>query len=92
LVVLDSPLVTFRDKDAGTSGIDTLSGEAQLQVKDEFYRDLASRVAEQQLIIFENEEPDISIQKDIVFHHFTGDPALPRCGFFPVPSASEELA
>jgi hypothetical protein len=49
-------------------------------------------VAEQQLIIFENEEPDVSIQKDIVFHHFTGDPALPRCGFFPVPSASEELA
>ena len=92
LVVLDSPLVTFRDKDGGTSEIDDLSVDAQSQVKNEFYRDLATRAAGQQVIIFENEEPDANIQKDIVFHHFTGDPALPRCGFFPVPSVPEKMA
>lgn len=83
LVVLDSPLVTFRDKDDGTSGIDGLLIDAQLQVKGAFYRDLATHVAGQQVIIFENEEPEMSIREKIVFHHFTGDPALPRSGFFP---------
>lgn len=83
LVVLDSPLVTFRDKDDGISGVDGLLIDAQLQVKDAFYRDLSTRVAEQQVIIFENEEPEMSIREEIVFHHFTGDRALHRSGFFP---------
>ena len=91
LVVLDSPLVTFRDKDDGTSGADGFLIAAQLQVKDAFYRDLATRVAEQQVIIFENEEPEMSIREGIFFHHFTGDVALPRSGFFPcTPSESQE--
>jgi hypothetical protein len=85
LVVLDSPLVTFRDKDGDTFGADGLSADVRLQVKHAFYRDLAARVVDQQLIVFENEEPETRIRERIVFHHFTGDPALPRCGFFPSP-------
>jgi hypothetical protein len=80
LVVLDSPLITYRDRDEGDN---ELSQEVRLRLKDEFYRDLATRARDQQLVIFENEEPSPDTQSDIVFHHFTGDPALERCGFFP---------
>lgn len=82
LVVLDSPLITFRDKDSANAE-DELSVEARARLKNEFYKDLATRVADQQVIVFENEEPGEDIRPKIVFHHFTGDPALPRCGFFP---------
>lgn len=80
LVVLDSPLITYRDKDEGDG---ELSQEVRLRLKDEFYRDLAIRAIDQQLVIFENEEPSPETQSAIVFHHFTGDPTLERCGFFP---------
>jgi hypothetical protein len=80
LVVLDSPLITYRDRDDGDN---ELSQEVRLRLKDEFYRDLAERAKDEQLIIFENEEPSVETQTSIVFHHFTGDPSLERCGFFP---------
>jgi hypothetical protein len=88
LVVLDSPLITFKDKDRAQSDAD-LTPEVRLRLKDKFYRDLATRSLEQQVIIFENEEPAEDIQPLIVFHHFTGDPMLPRCGFFPVVESYE---
>lgn len=87
LVVLDSPLITYRDRDEGDGD---LSQEVRLRLKDEFYRDLAARSPDQQLIIFENEEPSPDTQTSIVFHHFTGDPALERCGFFPVTAVEGE--
>ncbi|WP_263352745.1 SMC family protein [Acidicapsa acidisoli] len=88
LVVLDSPLITFRDKDHAQADAD-LTPDVRLRLKDRFYRDLATRVLEQQVIIFENEEPAEDIQPLIVFHHFTGDPMLQRCGFFPVAESDE---
>lgn len=88
LVVLDSPLITFKDKDPAQSDAD-LTPQVRLRLKDKFYRDLVTRAGEQQVIIFENEEPAEDIQPLIVFHHFTGDPTLPRCGFFPVPESNE---
>jgi hypothetical protein len=87
LVVLDSPLITYRDKDDGEQDND-LTQDIRLRLKDEFYRDLATRVKDQQLVIFENEEPALDTQAAIVFHHFTGDPALDRCEFFS-PSADD---
>lgn len=87
LVVLDSPLITYRDRDDGDN---ELPQEVRLRLKDEFYRDLAARSPDQQLIIFENEEPSPDTQATIVFHHFTGDPAQERCGFFPITAAEAE--
>jgi hypothetical protein len=83
LVALDSPLVTFRDRDKEGRSQSDLSTETELQVKDAFYRDLAVRAGRRQIIIFENEEPKAELRTGIVFHHFTGDPALARCGFIP---------
>lgn len=86
LVVLDSPLITYRDRDDGDT---ELSQEVRLRLKDEFYRDLVTRSQDQQVIIFENEEPSPETQRMITFHHFTGDPAIERCGFFPAAVADE---
>ena len=80
LVILDSPLITYRDRDDGDT---ELSQEVRLRLKDEFYRDLVTRSQDQQIIIFENEEPSPEAQSIITFHHFTGDPSIERCGFFP---------
>jgi hypothetical protein len=89
LVALDSPLVTFRDRDKEGRSQSDLSTETELQVKDAFYRDLTARAGRRQIIIFENEEPKEESRAGIVFHHFTGDPALPRCGFIPNSSPAE---
>lgn len=80
-VALDSPLVTFRDRDVETDN--DLSDTKKLQVKDAFYRDLLTRSGNRQVIIFENEEPEDELRSRIHFLHFTGDPAIPRSGFFP---------
>ena len=79
-VVLDSPLVTFRDRDVDSGA--ELSDTKNLQVKDAFYRDLLTRSSERQVIIFENEEPEHELRSRMNFLHFTGDPAIPRSGFF----------
>lgn len=81
-VALDSPLVTFRDKDVDTE----LPDSAKAQVKDAFYNDLATRAAERQIIVFENEEPLPNIAAQINFLHFTGEENMGRKGFFPVSS------
>lgn len=87
-VVLDSPLVTFRDRDVDSGA--ELSDTKNLQVKDAFYRDLVTRTGERQVIIFENEEPEFELRSRMTFLHFTGDPAIPRSGFFPRREALEE--
>lgn len=80
-VALDSPLVTFRDRDVEADN--NLSDTKKLQVKDAFYRDLLVRSRSRQVIIFENEEPEDDLRPQINFLHFTGDPAIHRSGFFP---------
>jgi hypothetical protein len=80
-VALDSPLVTFRDRDVDSDS--DLSETKNLQVKDAFYRDLVTRTGSRQIIIFENEEPQDDLRASMNFLHFTGDPIIPRSGFFP---------
>lgn len=80
-VALDSPLVTFRDRDV--EGDRELSDTTNIQVKDAFYRDLVVRAGDRQIIIFENEEPEAVLRSSMNFLHFTGDPVIARSGFFP---------
>jgi hypothetical protein len=83
LIALDSPLVTFRDRDIEGNTQTDLTVDAQIQVKDAFYKDLVSRNPKRQIIIFENEEPSVDLRSQMNFQHFTGDPSLERSGFFP---------
>lgn len=72
-VLMDSPLVTYREPDEHM-------GEG---VKDAFYRNLATTLGDAQVIILENEEPPAQITKQIAFTGFTKNRAIGRYGLFP---------
>jgi len=80
-VLLDSPLVTFRQADLGEAGLDS---KTQMEVKQAFYRDLASRVVNSQVIIIENEDPEEALRPKIISHIFTKQSNQGRSGFFPI--------
>ena len=58
-VILDSPLVTFREAEADEAGLDA---GTRLEVKRAFYRDLAARVRTDQVIVVENEDPEVELR------------------------------
>jgi hypothetical protein len=78
-VVLDSPLVAYREPD-------TAEQVTRLDVKGAFFRSLATWKENMQIIVFENEDPPSAVLPSIVFAHFskTNSPGR-RYGFFPVP-------
>jgi hypothetical protein len=84
-VVLDSPLVTFREAEAEEEGLDA---GTRLEVKRAFYRDLATRVRTDQVIVVENEDPEVELRTAIVSHIFTKRADQGRAGFFPARSIS----
>lgn len=65
LVVIDSPLVVYREPD-------TDEGEFSRDVKDAFYRSVAKEFPFAQVIIFENEDPPADIGESTNFIRFTG--------------------
>ena len=79
-VLLDSPLVTFREAEADEAGLDA---GTRLEVKRAFYRDLAARVRTDQVIVVENEDPEVELRTAIVSHIFTKRADQGRAGFFP---------
>ncbi|WP_254511390.1 AAA family ATPase [Anatilimnocola floriformis] len=77
IVVLDSPLVAYREPDSQKT-VKTAN------VKENFYRSLAKPVRETQVIIFENEDPPEDVISKITYTHFSGDKTgKHRSGFFP---------
>jgi hypothetical protein len=88
LVVLDSPLVTYRQP-----GIRRTSDpELPDSVIDYFYRDLFQRFTGQAIVV-ENSDPPVDIAQQAQVYMFSRDPREHRFGFFPVrPDASEAPA
>lgn len=77
LVVLDSPLVAYREPDSQKA-------VKAAGVKENFYQSLAKPLRDTQVIIFENEDPPADIVKQICYEHFSGDKkGKMRSGFFP---------
>jgi hypothetical protein len=79
LVVLDSPLVAYKDPD--TSG----SESARLRhagVKDAFFRTLADGLCPGQVIVLENEDPPSDVSIRIEHYHFSKTDTG-RYGLFP---------
>jgi hypothetical protein len=81
-VMLDSPLVTFREAEADEAGLDA---GTRLEVKRAFYQDLAARAGKDQVIVVENEDPQVALRSAIVSHIFTKRADQGRAGFFPPP-------
>jgi hypothetical protein len=81
IVVLDSPLVTFREADHE----DELGPDDKIAVKQAFYADLANRADLAQIIVFENEDPDPSFAVGMSVQLFSKQRSSGRYGFFPMP-------
>lgn len=83
LVVIDSPLVVYREPDADENGFTP-------DVKDAFYRVLAEQFSDSQVIIFENENPPEAVQTVANLVTFTGT-VQGRQGFLPKQSTPIRL-
>lgn len=80
-IVLDSPLVTFREADHE----DELAPDQKVAVKQAFYADLAGRADLSQIIVFENEDPDPKLRPQPTIQLFSKQDSSGRYGFFPRP-------
>jgi hypothetical protein len=77
IVVLDSPLVTYKRRDT------TPGEEISEDVTAAFYEALAKLPAGKQVIVLENNDPPAAIHGQINYTHFSRS-ATGRYGFFPV--------
>lgn len=77
IVIIDSPLITFKEKDSGEEKISEV-------VKSSFYEYLAENFKKQQVIVLENADPQKELLDKINYYHFTKNKNNGRYGFFPV--------
>lgn len=77
IIILDSPLITFKGKDNGEKKISDV-------VRISFYNYLAENYKKQQVIVFENADPQKELWDKINYYHFTKNKNNGRYGFFPV--------
>jgi hypothetical protein len=78
VVVLDSPLVTYKRRDTSPDE------EIPEDVTSAFYEALAKLPFERQVIVLENNDPPAAIHSQINYTHFSRS-TTGRYGFFPVP-------
>lgn len=75
-VLIDSPLVVYREPDTDEGGFPH-------DVKDAFYRSVAEEFQAAQVIIFENDDPPLDMAKEANLIQFTGS-NNGRYGFIPL--------
>lgn len=80
VVVLDSPLTTYKEKDKKNGENDESVGQG---IKEKFYKMLADEGTSKQIIIFDNAEPDEEVKGKINYLHFSGEAKIGRKGFIP---------
>ena len=80
VVILDTPLTTFKEKDKAANEKDESVGK---DIKIAVYEKLAKFGREYQIIIFENEEPNDELKENVNYIHFSGNTNVGRKGFIP---------
>lgn len=83
IVIIDSPLTTYKKKDTKT---DESEQAVKEEVKDAFFKSLSKYKDNVQFIILENIEPKKEIQENINYCRFTGNKSINRYGFIPIKS------
>lgn len=78
IVVLDSPLTTYKEKDKKDGDDETITKGT----KEKFYEMLEEQ-KNGQIIIFDNEEPSSTVKTKINYLHFSGDSTVGRKGLIP---------
>lgn len=81
-VILDSPLTTYKKQD---ESLEASNNEVFLanNLIYAFYRDLCDYYIGKQIIILDNQEPDIDLIHSMNYIHFSGNDNVGRYGFFP---------
>lgn len=74
LIVIDSPLTTFKDKETEEENFESLD--------DQFFNDLSATSTNSQIIIFENKSP--KPQEGLNIIEFTRNKERGRYGFYPI--------
>ena len=77
IVVLDSPLVTYKRRDTAPGE------EISEDITTAFYQDLVDRTAKLQIIVLENNDPPPELQLKMRYTHFSRS-SVGRYGFFPL--------
>ena len=82
VVILDSPLTTYKEKDKKKGENDESVGQG---TKEKFYTMLADDKSSKskQIIVFDNEEPSEEVKGRINYLHFSGEASIGRKGFIP---------
>lgn len=80
ILIIDSPLTTFRDKDPLESEEDEI--ELPGGIEAAFFNSFINTENEQQVIIFENKEPDEKLLDKMNYIHFSKEKTIGRYGFF----------
>lgn len=80
VVILDSPLTTYKEKDRKYGENNESVGQG---TKEKFYEMLANEGVSKQIIIFDNEEPSEKVKGRINYLHFSGETSIGRKGFIP---------
>ncbi len=80
LVILDSPLTSFKDKDRV---------EVSEDIQRAFYLNLVETTNDYQIILLENKDPMEEFQEQINFIHFSKNESVGRYGFYPVDNSNE---
>lgn len=80
LVVLDSPLTTYKEKDSDSQEDDPIIEK----VKYSFYDYLSTFSEGVQIIILDNVVPSDDVARKITYHHFSKSPLVGRYGFIPL--------
>lgn len=80
IIILDSPLTTYKEKDVKE---DSSKQEVKEEVKNAFFESLNNYKENVQFIILENIEPKKEIQKNINYYRFTRNKLIGRYGFIP---------
>ena len=80
LVMLDSPLTSFKDKDR-------VNVEDDVQLA--FYEDLVQTSDDVQIILLENKEPPKQLRDQMNYVHFSGNESFGRYGFYPLSESLE---
>jgi hypothetical protein len=83
-VLIDSPLVVYREPDPGEE-------QFPVSVKEAFYRSIAEEFKGAQVIVLENDEPPVDLASKANVVLFTGSKAG-RWGFIPQPNGSTTKA
>ena len=71
----DSPLIAYKEPKADDEGI------IGTDLKLRFYEHLQTFAGNEQIFIIDNTDPPEHFLEKA--RQFTGNPAIPRCGFFP---------